>query len=78
MSKNSVIDDVIEYAASKGTIVVAAGESHAKRPLNDIVLHAGAVVWSTLAGITGDYASLGGYQGIYQRLEMGLAKLKSK
>lgn len=90
MGKTDVIDDVIEYAASKGTIMVAAPgaevtpvlgfekDGPAKRTLSDIALHAGAFVWSTLAGITGDYALLGGYEGIYQRLEMGLAKLRSK
>lgn len=49
-----------------------------KEKATELALHAGAFVWSTMAGITGDYASLGGYQGIYHRLEMGLAKLRSK
>ncbi len=99
MDTNEIINDAIEYAVSKGTIMVTAPGSEitsllpratdkdsAHRSLGDIVtegaaglaLHAGAFVWSTLAGITGDYTSLGGYGGIYQRLEMGLARLRSK
>ena len=121
-STSEIIDEALEYAASKGTVVVvAAGDSNAddkkagfsswgdivdvgvpgeriltvaaidvgrdpERPLGDIVrdgvtelaLHAGALAWSTLAGLTGDYVTLGGYQGIYQRLEMGLTQLRNR
>jgi len=115
-SAGEIIDEAIEYADSKGAVVVvAAGDSEAgetgklsagraeaidaaltrrvaegqmlfggaederaKISLTDIVLHAGALAWSTLAGLTGDYVTLGGYQSIYQRLEMGLVQLRNR
>lgn len=84
--KAKIIDDALRRAAERHILFITSGEEWPKVTLGDIVkegarelaLHAGAVVWSTMAGITGDYASLGGYQGIYQRLEMGLAQLRSK
>ena len=46
-----------------------------RKTLAGIALDGSAFLGSLMAGVTGDYASLGGYEGIRKRLEIGLYEL---
>ena len=54
------------------------GSAERSLTAENLALHTGAPWWSAASMLTGDYIALGGYDGAYQHLEMGLAALKEK